>query len=63
MPATVLLSNHSEYDNAYTKARLVAVKRQPGEENPFIVGTDGVQRYFTVMTECALASKLRAGAK
>ncbi len=61
--ASVILSNHSEYDNAYTKARLVGLKREVGEENPFIVGTDGVQRYFTVMTECALASKLRVGAK
>jgi metallo-beta-lactamase class B len=61
--AAVLISNHSEYDNAYTKARLVGVKREPGEDNPFIVGTDGVQRYFTVMTECAMASKLRNGAK
>lgn len=61
--ASVLLSNHSEYDGAYTKARLAGLKREVGEENPFIVGTDGVQRYFTVMTECALASKLRAGAK
>jgi len=61
--ASVILSNHSEYDGAYTKARLVAVKREVGEENPFIVGVDGVQRYFTVMTECAIASKLRLGAK
>ena len=61
--ATVLISNHSEYDGAYTKARLVSAPRQVGETNPFIVGTDGVQRYFTVMTECAMASKLRAGAK
>jgi len=61
--ATVLLSNHSEYDGAYTKARLVPLKREPGEEHPFLVGTDGVQRYFTVMAECALASKLRLGAK
>ena len=61
--ATVLLSNHSEYDGAYTKARLVGLKREVGEDNPFVVGTDGVQRYFTVMTECAQASKLRAGAK
>ena len=37
--------------------------RQPGENHPFIVGADGVQRYFTVMAECALASKLRLGAK
>ena len=61
--ASVLLSNHSEYDGAYTKARLAGLKREVGEENPFIVGTEGVQRYFTVMTECALASKLRVGAK
>jgi metallo-beta-lactamase class B len=61
--ATVLVSNHSEYDGAYTKARLIAAPRQVGETHPFIVGTDGVQRYFTVMTECATASKLRAGAK
>jgi len=61
--ASVMLSNHSEYDGAYTKARLVTAPRQPGENHPFIVGTDAVQRYFTVMAECATASKLRAGAK
>jgi metallo-beta-lactamase class B len=61
--ASVILSNHSEYDGAYTKARLVGVKREVGEENPFVVGTNAVQRYFTVMAECALASKLRLGAK
>jgi metallo-beta-lactamase class B len=61
--ASVMLSNHSEYDGAYTKARLLSVARQPGEGHPFIVGPDSVQRYFTVMAECAMASKLRAGAK
>ncbi len=61
--ATVILSNHSEYDGAYTKARLIAAPRQIGETHPFIVGAEGVQRYFTVMAECALASKLRLGAK
>jgi metallo-beta-lactamase class B len=61
--ASVMLSNHSEYDGAYTKARLAGLKREVGEDNPFIVGAQGVQRYFTVMAECALASKLRVGAK
>jgi metallo-beta-lactamase class B len=61
--ATIILSNHSEYDNAYTKARLLAAKRELGEDHPFVVGAAGVQRYFTVMTECATASKLRVGAK
>ena len=32
-------------------------------EKEVIVGTDGVQRYFTVMTECAQASKVRFGAR
>jgi metallo-beta-lactamase class B len=61
--ASVIISNHSEYDDAYTKARLIAAPRQEGENHPFIVGADKVQRYFTVMTECATASKLRLGAK
>ncbi len=33
--ATVVLSNHSEYDGAYTKARLIAAPRQAGENHPF----------------------------
>jgi metallo-beta-lactamase class B len=61
--ATVILSNHSEYDNAYTKARLISARREVGENHPFVVGADAVQRYFTVMVECATASKLRNGAK
>ena len=61
--ASVILSNHSEYDNAYTKARLVGVKREIGEGNPFIASPQSVQNYFTVMEECATASKLRNSAK
>jgi metallo-beta-lactamase class B len=61
--ASVILSNHSEYDGAYTRARLIAAPRQVGENHPFILGPEAVQRYFTVMAECATASKLRLGAK
>jgi metallo-beta-lactamase class B len=61
--ASVVLSNHSEYDGAYTKARLIGAPRQVGETHPFIVGAEAVQRYFTVMAECATASKRRLGAK
>jgi metallo-beta-lactamase class B len=61
--ATVVISNHSEYDGAYTKARLIAAPRQPGENHPFIGGADAVARYFTVMQECALAGKLRNNAQ
>jgi metallo-beta-lactamase class B len=60
--ASVMLSNHSEYDGAYTRARLLGAHREVGEQHPFIVGADGVQNYFTVMAECAEASKLRQGA-
>ncbi len=57
--ASIVMTNHSEYDNAYTKVRLLA-SRQPGEPHPFDVGQEGVQRYFTVMEECAAAMKLEA---
>ena len=57
--ATVLLSNHTEFDNGYYKAHTAAF-RKPGESNPFAVGRDGVARYFTVVQQCATAAKLRA---
>jgi len=60
--ATVLLSNHTEFDNGYYKAH-TAANRKPGESNPFDVGKDGVARYFNVVQSCAEATKLRAPAK
>lgn len=56
--ATVLMTNHSSYDGAYIKSRLVQV-RLPGEAHPYDVGKDGVQRYFKLQQECALAAKTR----
>jgi metallo-beta-lactamase class B len=60
--ATVLLSNHSEFDNAYFKAH-TAASRKPGEGNPFDVGTTAVARYFTVVQDCATAARIRATGK
>ena len=57
--ATVLLSNHSEFDDAYFKGHTAAA-RKPGTPNPFEVGVDGVARYFTVVQSCATAAKIRA---
>jgi metallo-beta-lactamase class B len=57
--ATVILSNHSEFDDAFFRAHYAA-NRQPGEANPFDVGTQGVARYFSVIRNCAAATKLRA---
>jgi metallo-beta-lactamase class B len=54
--ATIIFSNHSMYDQAWIRSRW---QRKPGEESPFVVGTDGVARYVTVLSECAKAAKLR----
>ena len=53
--ADVMLSNHTVYDGSKTK--LPATKaRQPGQKNPYVVGTDAVRRYLTVVDECAQAA-------
>jgi metallo-beta-lactamase class B len=57
--ATVLLSNHTEFDNGYYKAH-TAARRAAGESNPFDVGREGVARYFTVVQNCTTAAKIRA---
>ncbi len=57
--ATVLLSNHTEFDNGYYKAHTAANRKSP-EANPFDVGREGVARYFSVVENCATAAKLRA---
>jgi metallo-beta-lactamase class B len=57
--ATALMTNHSEFDDAYFKAH-TAANRKPGEANPFDVGKDGVARYFAVVQACATATKIRA---
>lgn len=56
--ATVLMTNHSEFDAAYTKSRLIKV-RKAGEPHPYVVGADGVGRYFKLLEECAQVSKAR----
>ena len=55
--ATVLLSNHSEFDNAYSKNRMLA-GRGSGP-HPYDIGADWVQRYFKVTEGCARAAQLR----
>jgi metallo-beta-lactamase class B len=60
--ATVLLSNHTEFDNGYYKAH-TAANRKSGEANPFDVGRDAVGRYFAVVEQCTSAAKLRATGK
>ena len=55
--ATVILSNHSEFDNAISKNRMIAGRGDGA--HPYDVGADGVQRYFEVMQHCARAAQIR----
>src|SRR5438874_7538716 len=55
--ATVLLSNHSEFDNAFNKNRMLA-GRGSGP-HPYEIGEEWVQRYFKVMQGCARAAQIR----
>jgi metallo-beta-lactamase class B len=56
--ATVLMSNHTEFDNAVPKIKMLAA-RQPGEPHPFELGEKTVARYFAVTSECAEAQRLK----
>ncbi|MCB1672078.1 MAG: MBL fold metallo-hydrolase [Gammaproteobacteria bacterium] len=55
--ASALLSNHSEFDNAVNRNRMLA-GRGDGP-HPYEVGPESVQRYFQVMQSCARAAQLR----
>jgi len=54
--ADVLLSNHVSYDSAVAKMGTLK-ERKPDQPNPFVVGEDTIDRFLTVLGECALATK------
>ncbi|MEO8301915.1 MAG: MBL fold metallo-hydrolase [Rhizomicrobium sp.] len=54
--ASIVFANHSMYDQAWIRSRW---QRKSGETSPFVVGTEAVARYVTVLSECAKAAKLR----
>src|ERR1700686_3949151 len=56
--ATILMSNHSEFDSAVPKIKMLAL-RKPGEPHPLEVGKEAVARYFVVTGECAQAARLK----
>ena len=56
--ATILMSNHSEFDSAITKIKMLPA-RKPGEPHPFELGKEAVARYFVVGVECAEAARLK----
>jgi metallo-beta-lactamase class B len=60
--ATVLMSNHTEFDNGYFRAHTAAA-RKPGAANPYNVGREAVARYFAVVQNCTTAARIRATGK
>jgi len=56
--STVLMSNHSEFDNAVTKIRTIPA-RQQDDPHPFEVGAEAVARYFKVTEGCAQVARLK----
>ena len=58
--ADVLISNHTIFDGSKTKIPALE-RRKPGDPNPYVIGKDGVQRYLTVVDECAQAGLARLG--
>ena len=55
----MLISNHTIFDGSKTKMPALA-QRKPGEPNPYVIGKDAVQRYLTVVDECAQAGLTHA---
>jgi len=56
--ADVLISNHTIFDGSKTKLPALE-RRKPGDPNPYVIGPAGVQRYLTVVDECAQAGLAR----
>ena len=56
--ATVLMSNHTEFDRAYDRVRIAQLPRAAGEKHPYETDTLTVQRYFEMTGNCAEAQRL-----
>jgi metallo-beta-lactamase class B len=56
--ATVLMSNHTEFDRAYDRVRIAQLRRLPGEPHPYETDVDTVERYFAMGRDCAEAERL-----
>ena len=52
--ADVPLANHPDIDALPTKLSKLAA-RKPGDPHPFILGSEGVDRFLRTLSECALA--------
>ena len=56
--ATVLMTNHTEFDRAYDRARIAQLPRTAGEPHAYEADAATVQRYFEMQRDCAEAQRL-----
>jgi metallo-beta-lactamase class B len=56
--ATVVMTNHTEFDRAYDRARIAQLPRTAGEKHPYETDAATVQRYFDIGADCAEAQRL-----
>jgi metallo-beta-lactamase class B len=56
--ATVLMTNHTEFDRAYDRVRIAQLPRAAGEKHSYETDAATVQRYFEMGTLCAEAQRL-----
>ncbi len=56
--ATIIMSNHQEFDSAWDRARIAQLPRTPGDPHTYELGADAVQRYFQLTYNCAEAQRM-----
>jgi len=56
--ASVLITNHTEFDRAFDRVRLAQLPRAAGEKHPYETDTATVLRYFEMSADCAEAQRL-----
>jgi metallo-beta-lactamase class B len=56
--ATVLMTNHTEFDRAYDRVRIAQLPRAAGEKHSYETDAATVQRYFEMGALCAEAQRL-----
>ena len=56
--ATILMTNHTEFDRAYDRVRIAQLPRAAAEKHPYETDTATVLRYFEMAGNCAEAQRL-----
>lgn len=58
--ADVIIANHTNFDESTRKLPALAA-RKPGGPNPYVIGTEAVDRYMTIAIECSTAALVAMG--